>query len=110
MKYNLAIEDLSYVQSIPESSVILAGTAVAETVTKTGSGFAVAGAAALATGQVTRTNTNTLASVQYYGDLTTSYADAFADAYARTGYNTERASSYSTSMSFNSHSTFTTNV
>ncbi|MBD6616483.1 hypothetical protein FNW02_11695 [Komarekiella sp. 'clone 1'] len=98
---NLEIKDLSYLKHITETSSVVAGNIYArtDTITRTGFGYALADAVALAEGQFTTTDAQTLTRVRYYGNFTLSMADARAKASAITGSKIARFSSFSTSTS-----------
>jgi hypothetical protein len=97
----LIISDLSYLQSINESSIVYGGNVYAGTVTTTttGLGYATAGAGAVAIGETTYTNTQSKTNVKNLGSLDYSRADATATAYAKTGNQTASSRSSSTSIS-----------
>ncbi|WP_254173881.1 TonB-dependent receptor [Planktothrix pseudagardhii] len=100
----LIISDLSYLQPITESNIVLGGGSVyasTNTITATGSGYAVAGAGAGAIGEITYTNTNTKTRVKTVGSLNYSKSDATAIAYAKTGNETASSSSFDTSILLN---------
>jgi|JI7StandDraft_1071085.scaffolds.fasta_scaffold43095_2 hypothetical protein len=102
MKNCLIISDLSYLQPITESSIVVGGGKVyagTDTITATGYGYALAGAGAVAIGETTYTNTQTKTNVQKLGFLSSSSADATAIAYARTGNQTASSQSSNTSIS-----------
>jgi hypothetical protein len=102
MSNRLIISELSYLEDITRETSVIAGYAFVNTFTTTGTGFSGANAVALALGAQTSTNTQTFAKVQSYGNFSFSYADATASAFAQTGYNSDRAWSSSTSLSFSS--------
>jgi hypothetical protein len=106
----LEIKDLSYLKHVTETSTVVAGniSARTDTITRAGSGYAVADAVALAEGRFTNTDAQTLARVKYYGNLTIGTADARARASAITGSKIARSSSFSTStsLSFTSSNSF----
>ncbi|GAX39887.1 hypothetical protein NIES4075_08490 [Tolypothrix sp. NIES-4075] len=97
----LIISDLSYLQSIDESSIVYGGNVYAGTVTTTTTGlkYATADAGAVAIGETTYTNAQTKTNVQNLGSLDYSRADATATAYAKTGNQTALSRSSSTSIS-----------
>ncbi|MEA5572990.1 TonB-dependent receptor [Calothrix sp. UHCC 0171] len=100
MRNFLIISDLSYLQSINNSSLLVGGAyAGAVTTTKTSQGFATAGAGAVAIGETTYTYTKTKATVKNRGSLDYSRADATALAYARTGNKIASSRDRNTSIS-----------
>ncbi|HEY9865723.1 MAG TPA: hypothetical protein V6D21_16245 [Candidatus Obscuribacterales bacterium] len=102
MKNCLIISDLSYLQPITESSIVVGGGKVyagTDTITATGYGYALAGAGAVAIGETTYTNTQTKTNVKKLGFLSSSDANASATAYAKTGKQTALSRSNNTSMS-----------
>jgi hypothetical protein len=103
----LIISNLPYLEDC-STDRIQAGYAGAYTDTTAGSGYADAGAMAVARGQRTFTDTRTSARVEFYGGFTFSLADAQASAYASTGSSRHSAWSSSTSTAFSSSSSFYT--
>jgi hypothetical protein len=101
VRNRLIINDLSYLQHATDSSTVVAGNAYAitDTITRTGPRYATSNAVALAQGESTATNAQTLARVLYYGNFSISLADARATAFAMSGNKTARSSSFSTSTS-----------
>jgi hypothetical protein len=95
------ISDLSYLQPINESSIVVGGNIYAGTVTttKTGVGYATSGAGAVAIGDTTYTNAQSKTNVQNLGSLASSKADAIGTAYARNENRTASSQSISTSIS-----------
>lgn len=103
MKNLLIISDLSYLEPINESSIVLGGGNVyADTfaTTTAGSGSAIAVAGGLAIGDETYTNTTANTTVKDLGSLEYSRAKATATAYAKTGNQTASSTIRSTSISF----------
>lgn len=97
----LIISDLSYLQPIAESSVIMGGVyAGTVTSTKTGRGYADADAGAVAVGETTYANAQTETTVRKTDSLDYSRANARSEAYARTGNQTASSRSSSSSTSF----------
>lgn len=91
MKNLLIISDLSYLQPITESNIVVGGGNVyadTNTITAAGLGYAVAGAGAGALGQTTYTNAQTQTTVKNLSFLNYSKATATATAYAMTGNQT----------------------
>lgn len=100
VKNFLIISDLSHLQPINDSSIVVGGVyAGTVTSTKTGRGYATAGAGAIAIGETSYTNTQTKATVRNKGSLDYSRADATAIAYARTGNQIASSRKSSTSIS-----------
>ncbi|MBW4683976.1 MAG: TonB-dependent receptor [Komarekiella atlantica HA4396-MV6] len=97
----MKIRNLSYLKHVTESSAVVGGNVYArtDTITRTGFGYAVADGVALAEGQFTTTDAQTLTRVRYYGNFTVSMADARGRASAITGSKIARFSSFSTSTS-----------
>ena len=103
MKKVLIISDLSYLQPIKESNLVIGGSNVyADTfaTTTAGSGSAIAVAGGFAIGNDTYTNTRANTTVKDLGSLEYSKAKATATAYAKTGNQTASSTFRSTSISF----------
>lgn len=101
VKKSLVISDLNYCQLIDDNTVVLGGYVYADTVTatKTGRGYAIADAGAVAIGETTYTNAITKTNAKKRGSLTSSTADAIALAYAQTGNQIALSLSRNTSIS-----------
>ncbi|MEG4028669.1 MULTISPECIES: TonB-dependent receptor [unclassified Microcoleus] len=103
MKYCLIISDLSYLEPIKESTVIVGGGNVyGDTFATTTAepGYAIAVAGGFAIGNQTYTNTLTNTTVKDLGSLEYSRANATATAYARTGNQSASSTIRTTSISF----------
>lgn len=114
MKNRLIIDNLSYLDDLVDGNKLIAGQtqAITSTLTTAGNGYATSGAAAVALGQITSTDAQTLSKVLFYGDVTIGLADARARAIATTGSNIATSSSLSTytSISFTSSNNFVTKL
>lgn len=98
----LIISDLSYLQPLTESNIVVGGgrvSASTNTITAAGLGYAVAGAGAGAIGQTTYTNAQTQTTVKSLSFLNYSKATGIATAYAQTGNQTASSRSSDTSIS-----------
>lgn len=103
MKNALIISDLSYLEPIDESSIVVGGRNVSASTsasTSAGPGYAIAVVGAFATGDHTSTNTAANTTVQDFGSLQFSRAKATGTAYGTTGNQTASSTIRSTSISF----------
>jgi hypothetical protein len=103
MKNSLIISDLSYLEAIDESSIVVGGKGVYTDIygtTSAGPGYAIAVVGAFATGNDTYTNTTANTTVKDFGSLEFSRAKATGTAYATTGNQTASSTIRSTSISF----------
>ena len=103
MKSSLIISELSYLEPINESSIVVGGKGVyADTyaTTSAGPGYALAVVGALAIGDETYTSTAANTTVKDLGSLEFSRAKATGTAYATTGNQTASSTIRSTSISF----------
>ncbi|MEG4197526.1 TonB-dependent receptor [Microcoleus sp. Pol12A5] len=103
MKNVLIISDLSYLEPIDESSVVVGGGNVyagTYATTSAGPGYALAVVGASAIGSDTYTSTGANTTVKDFGSLEFSRAKATGTAYATTGNQTASSTIRSTSISF----------
>ncbi|QOV23719.1 hypothetical protein [Anabaenopsis elenkinii] len=100
MSKHLIIKDLDYLQEIGASSPVTGGNVHVSTGTTVNSGYAGAFAVALAEGEHTFTDTQTLARVILSGNFSMSLARARAIAFASTGNRIYQSVSNQTTMSF----------
>lgn len=103
MKSSLIISDLSYLEPINESNIVVGGGNVYAgtfATTSAGHGYAIAVVGASAIGNNTYTNTTANTTVKDLGSLEFSIAKATGTAYATTGNQTASSTIRSTSISF----------
>ncbi|MBW4476206.1 MAG: TonB-dependent receptor [Tolypothrix brevis GSE-NOS-MK-07-07A] len=95
MNKRLIIKDLNYLEQVKENTVLGGDDVVAltGTITRTGPGYASAGAVAFAAGQINGIDIQT----QTSASPSISFANARAEAYGRTGNDTAVSLSYSNS-------------
>lgn len=102
MNNSLIISDLSYLQSVKDSHLVVGGRVFADTatITKTGRGYAIADADAVAIGDTTYSNAQTKTTVRNSNGIEYSRANAKATAYAKTGNQIASSRDRNTSVSF----------